>query len=143
MCESQKKEDTHAKCRGLLCFFNDSCVGYRSKSQLAKAAGAEPCAHSRCQKWHAAVARSAFSSQHVQDTTCSEPLLKLGCRKMVRRCGAKGIWTGSGHLLKFGCRKIARRCGAKHIYKAKCTEAPAFWSTFRGFESQSCPRNIN
>ena len=49
------------------------------------------------QKWHAAVARSTFSSQNVK---------KL---------------TGSDHFLKFRCPKMAHRCGAKHICKAKCT----------------------
>ena len=50
------------------------------------------------QKSHAAVARSTFVSQNVQNTSCSEP-----------------FW-------KFRCRKMARRCGAKHICKSKCTK---------------------
>ena len=50
------------------------------------------------EKWHAAVARSTFSSQNNQ---------KL---------------TGSGYFLKLRCRKMARGCGAKHICKAKCTK---------------------
>ena len=50
------------------------------------------------EKWHAAVARSPFVSQNVQNTSCSEPFWKL-------RCG-----------------KMARRCGAKHIFKSKCTK---------------------
>ena len=47
---------------------------------------------------HAAVARSAFVSQNVQNTTLS------------------------GHFLKFRYPKMARRCSAKHICKAKCTK---------------------
>ena len=42
-----------------------------SKSRLAKAAGAEPCPQRREEKLHAAVARSTFSSQNVQNTPCS------------------------------------------------------------------------
>ena len=54
----------------------------------------------RCdvKKWHAAVARTRFASQNVQNTTCS------------------------GHFLTFRCWKMTRRCGAKHICKAKCTK---------------------
>ena len=47
---------------------------------------------------HAAVARSTFVSQNVQNTSCSEP------------------------FLKFRSAKIARSCGAKHICKSKCTK---------------------
>ena len=55
---------------------------------------------------HAAVARSTFPSQNAK---------KL---------------TGSDHFLKLGCRKIARRCCAKHICKSKCTKhtRSSFWS---------------
>ena len=49
-------------------------------------------------KLHAAVARSTFVRQNVQNTTCSD------------------------HFLKFRCSKMARRCGAKHICKSKCTK---------------------
>ena len=69
----------------------------RSKSRLAKAAGAEVAGQSRQEKWHAAVARSTFASQNVQNTPFSE------------------------HFWKFTCRKMARRCGTKHICKSKCT----------------------
>ena len=50
------------------------------------------------QKLHAAVARSIFVSQNVENTTLS------------------------GRFLKFTCPKMARRCGAKHICKAKYTK---------------------
>ena len=39
-----------------------------SKSRLAKAAGAEVPVQQRNEKWHATVARGAFSSQKVQNT---------------------------------------------------------------------------
>ena len=70
----------------------------RSKSRLAKAAGAEPAGQMRDEKLHAVVARSTFASQNVQNTWCSE------------------------HFGKFRCGKSARRCGAKHISKSKCTK---------------------
>ena len=50
------------------------------------------------EKLHAAVARSTFVSQNVQNTTISDQFLKLRCPK------------------------IARCCGAKHICKSKCTK---------------------
>ena len=54
------------------------------------------------EKVHAAVARSTFRSENVQNTTCSH------------------------HFLKLRCRKSARRCGAKHIFKSKCTKHTTF-----------------
>ena len=62
-----------------------------SKSRLAKAAGAEVAAQSRQEKWNAAVARSAFSSQNAKQPPLSEHFWKLRCRKMARRSGAKHI----------------------------------------------------
>ena len=47
---------------------------------------------------YAAVARSTFASQNVQNTPCSD------------------------HFLKFGCGKMARCCGAKQICKSNCTK---------------------
>ena len=54
------------------------CGSAGSKSRLAKAAGAEVAAQSRQEKLHdAAVARSIFSSQNVQNTSASDRFLKL------------------------------------------------------------------
>ena len=50
------------------------------------------------EKVHAAVARSTFPSQNVQNTSALD------------------------HFWKLRCRKSARRCGAKHISKSKCTK---------------------
>ena len=50
-----------------------------SKSRLAKAAGAEPAGQMRDEKLHAVVARSAFPSQNVQNTPCSDHFWKLRC----------------------------------------------------------------
>ena len=50
------------------------------------------------EKLRAAVARSTFSSENVQNTSAPD------------------------HFLPFRCPKIARRCGEKHISKSKCTK---------------------
>ena len=78
------------------------CGSGGSKSNLAKAAGAEPAGQIRDERLHAVVARSAFPSQNVQSTPCSD------------------------HFWKLRCRKSARRCGAKHISKPKCTKHTRF-----------------
>ena len=62
-------------------------VSGESKSRLVKAAGAESCGQRRNQKLHAAVARSTFSSENVQNTSPSDHFLKLRCAKIARRCG--------------------------------------------------------
>ena len=81
----------------MLCF-SMICGSAGSKSNLGKAAGAEVAVERRHEKLHAAVARSTFSSQNVQNTSCSD------------------------HFLKLRCGKIARRCSEKHIFKSKCTK---------------------
>ena len=98
-----------------------------SKSRLAKAAAAEPAGQMRDEKLHAAVARSTFLSQNVQNTSAPDNFWKLRCQKSACRCGAKHIckWKAkntsrSDHFWKLRCRKSARRCGAKHISKSKC-----------------------
>ena len=45
------------------------------------------------QKWHAAVARSTFARQNVQNTACSDQFWKFRSAKTARRCGAKYICT--------------------------------------------------
>ena len=99
--ESQKREDAGAR-KGrkvaIHCVFPMICGSGGSKSNLAKAAGAEPAGQMRDEKVHAVVARSAFPSQECQEPTVSD------------------------HFCKLRCRKSARRCGAKHISKSKCTK---------------------
>ena len=58
------------------------------------------------EKLHAAVARSTFSSQNVQNM------------------------SGSDHFLKLRCGKIARRCSEKHLFKSKCTKHVRFGRLF-------------
>ena len=78
--------------------FSMICGWAGSKSNLGKAAGAEVAVERRHEKLHAALARSTFSSQNVQNT------------------------AGSDHFLKLRCGKIARRCSEKNIFKSKCTK---------------------
>ena len=77
-----------------------------SKSNLAKAAGAEPASQMRDEKLHAVVAPSTFPSQNAQNTPCSD------------------------HFWKLRCRKSARRCGAKHISKSKVSKTDGFGPLF-------------
>ena len=54
------------------------------------------------EKLHAAVAKSTFASQNVQNMRCLD------------------------HFCLFRCWKIARGCGEKHICKSKCTKHEVF-----------------
>ena len=123
--KSQKKEDAGAqKGRKVAthCVFQMICGFVRSKSRLAKAAGAEPPGLMRNEKLHAVVTRSTFQNQNVLNNLnipFSEHFWKLPCQKSARRRGAKHI-SKSNHFWKLRCRKSARRCGAKHISKSKC-----------------------
>ena len=57
------------------------CGSRGSKSNLAKAAGAEPSGQMRNEKLHAVVARSTCPNQKCQKLTVSEHFWKLRCRK--------------------------------------------------------------
>ena len=74
----------------MLCF-SMFCVSAGSKSNLAKAAGAEVALQRTQEKLHAAVARSTFARQNVQSAAFSDHFLKLRCGKIARRCGEKRI----------------------------------------------------
>ena len=66
--KSQKKEDADARQGRKVakhCVFPMICGSGRSKSRLAKAAGAEPSGQMRDEKLHAVVAPSTFRSQNV------------------------------------------------------------------------------
>ena len=69
-----------------------------SKSNLAKAAGAEPAGQMRDEKLHAVVARGTFVSKKGKNTLRSD------------------------HSWMLRCWKSARPCGAKHVSKSKCTK---------------------
>ena len=65
------------------------CGAGKSKSRLAKAAGAEQSGQMRDEQLHAVVARSTFPSQNVQNTPFSDHFWKLRCWKSARSCGTK------------------------------------------------------
>ena len=75
---------------------------------------AEPAGQMSDEKLHAAVARSTFRSQNVQNTPVSD------------------------HFWKLRCRKSARRCGAKHISKSKCTKHTRFGPLLAVEMSKKC-----
>ena len=115
-------------------------VSGQSKSRPVKAAGAEVGAQRRNQKLHAAVAKSTFWSENVQNTdglgALFEVQMSKNCTPLWRKAHleVKMYKTdGPEHFLKFRCRKIARRCGEKHILKWKCTKhwgsGSTFWSS--------------
>ena len=89
-------------------------VSGQSKSRPVKAAGAESCGQRRNQKLHAAVAKSTFRSENVQNT------------------------SGPKHFLLFRCRKNARRCGEMHIRKCKCTKHVSSEALFAVQMSNKC-----
>ena len=98
-------------------------VSGQSKSRPVKAAGAEVGAQRRNQKLHAAVAKSTFASQNVQNTACLDHFCTCSDVEKLHAAVAKSTFgsqnvqnmTGSEHFCLFRCRKIARRCGEKHI----------------------------
>ena len=127
---NQKREDAGAR-KGrkvaIHCVFPMICGSGGSKSNLAKAVGAEPAGQMKGAKLHAIVARSTFPSQKCQNPTVSDHFWKLRRRKSGRRCGAKHISKSectntpfSDHFWKLRGRNSARPCGAKHISKSKC-----------------------
>ena len=97
----------------MLCF-SMFCVSAGSKSNLAKAAGAEVALQRTQEKLHAAVARSTFSSQNVQNM------------------------SGSDHFLKLRCGKIARLCSEKHIFKSKCQKTDGLGPLFEVAMWKNC-----
>ena len=115
--KSQKKEDAGArKSRKAAIHFVFPMIwgSGGSKSNLAKATGAEPAGQMRDEKLHAVVARSTFPSQNVQST------------------------KGFGPLFDVQMSKSARCCGAKHISKSKCTKHTIFRPLLEVEMSKKC-----
>ena len=88
------------------------------------------------EKVHAAVARSRFRSQNVQNTPCSDHFWKLRCRKSERRCGTKHIRSqqckklrGTEHFWTFRCRFAWQAQGIVHLVKSELTWG--FCSSFK------------
>ena len=80
------------------CVFSMSRGSWCSKSSFAKAAGAEVAVSRTGEKWHAAVARSTFARQNVENTSAPETFRKFRCSKMPRGCSEK-------HICKSKCTK--------------------------------------
>ena len=80
------------------CVFPMICGCGGSTSRLAKAAGAEPCAHMRDKK----IARCC-GAKHIPKSNCTKHSIL-------------------GPLLEVDMSKKSRRCGAKHMSKSKCTK---------------------
>ena len=139
-----KKEDAGAR-KGkevaIHCVFPMICGSGRSKSRLAKAAGAEPSGQMRDQKLHAAVARSTFLSQKCQKPTVSDQFWKLRCRKSARRCGTKHIskskvskTDGFGALLEVSMWKKCTRLWREAHFQVKSVKNWRVRSTFGSFD---------
>ena len=136
--ESQKRQDAGAR-KGrevaIHCVFPMICGSGGSKSNLAKAAGAEPAGQMRDEKVRAVVARSTFPSQ--KDTSRSEHFWKLSCRKSARRCGAKHIskskctkHTSSGPLLEVEMSKKCKPLWREAHFQVKSVKSPRSQTTF-------------
>ena len=108
----EKKEDAGAR-KGRK-VFPMICGSGRSKSRLAKAAGAEPSGQMKNEKLHAIVAQSTCQSQNVQNMLASDHFEELRCRKN-------------------GCR-----CGTKHISKSKCAKHTRFGALLEVEMSKKC-----
>ena len=80
--KNEKQEDAGAR-KGrkvaIHCVFPMICGSRGSKSNLAKAAGAEPAGQMRDEQLHAVVARSTFPSQNVRNTSRSFHFWTLRC----------------------------------------------------------------
>ena len=96
-------------------------------------------------KLHTVVARSTFRSQNVQNTTCSDHVWKLRCRKSARRCGAKHIskskctkHTRSGPLLAVEMWKKCTPLWREAHSKSKCTKHQGFGPLLEVQMSKKC-----
>ena len=85
------------------------------------------------------MARSAFQSQKVQNTSASDHSWKLRCRKSARRCGAKDIskskctkHTRSGPLLQVEMSKKCTPLWREAHFQVKRLKTPGVRTTFGG-----------
>ena len=67
------------------------------------------------EKMHAAVAKRAFWSKNVENTSVSEHFSNIWCAKIGRRCGESNFWSQNvqntstaDSFLKFWCPKISQ-----------------------------------
>ena len=123
--ESQKKEESPApnvrevvKC----CVFSMIHVSGESKRRLVKAAGAEVCRQRRNKKLHAAVARSAFSSEKCTKHYILRPLFEV---KMSKNCTM--LWREAHFEVKMHKTRTLWR--EAHL-QVKMYKIPVFYRTF-------------
>ena len=117
-------------------------VSGQSKSRPVKAAGAEVGAQRRNPKLHAAVARSTFWSENVQNMSASEHFLKFWCRKIARREAHLEVKmlknSGSGNtfwssdVAKMHAAVAKRKCGSENVQNT------SWWEHFLKFR---CRKN--
>ena len=115
------------------------------KSDLAKAAGAQPAGQIRDSKLHANVPRSTLPSQNVQNTPCADHFGKLRCRKSAHRCGAKYMskskcakHTMCGPLLEVEMSKKCTPLWREAHFKSKCTKHTMFGPLLEVEMSKKC-----
>ena len=139
--KSEKKEDAGAR-KGrkvaIHCVFPMVCGSAGSKSRLAKAVGAEPSGQMRDEKLYAVVARSAFPSQNIKNTTCSDHARDSApCQKwensfvvfpktMASLGHLKRIWKDAFHVAS----AVQKTCSSEMLggYGADFLKRVAFWS---------------
>ena len=81
-------------------------------------------------KVHAAVSRSIFRSQNVQNTPAPDHFWKLRCRKSAAARGAKHMW-------KSLCTKHTSSGPLLEVEMSKKVHAVVAWSTFRSQNAQN------
>ena len=91
------------------------------------------------EKVHVVVARSTFRSENVQNTSVSDHVWKLRCRKSARRCGAKHIWkskctkhTSVGPLLEVEMSKKCTPLWREAHFQVKMYKTPHVRASFGG-----------
>ena len=98
---------------------------------------------------HAAVARSAFSSQNVQNAPLSDHFLTLRCGKLHAAVARSTFQSQnvqntpcSDHFLKSGSGKIADRCSEKDISKSKCRKHTILGPFFEVGMWKNCTQHL-
>ena len=88
------------------------------------------------EKVHAVVARSAFRSQHAQNTPAPDHFWKLRCRKSARCCGAKHIskWKCTKHTMVGWDVEKVHAVGRKAHFEVKMCKTHHVWTTFGGLD---------
>ena len=97
------------------------CVSGRSKSRLAKAAGAKPCGQMRDEKLHTVKTYKTHQGGSIFGSCDVQKVHAVLARSTSPSQNVQNI-PGWEHFWKLWCPKSARRCGAEHMSKSKCTK---------------------